>query len=123
MQSVQRVQVLRNAGSTRAPGGRRNGGDDGGAGGASSRNGLAARTAIFSTLSASAWATPEKNCRRVYDMVAYITEVRISIGCLSSHRLNTPNAIMPSSSGHCERDAATGSENVRRLIFCAAHRL
>jgi len=37
---------------------------------------------------------------------AYIAEVRISMGCLSSHRLKTLNAIIPRSMGHCPRLAA-----------------
>ena len=30
----------------------------------------------------------------------HIVDERISIGCLSSHKLSTLNAIMPTSSGH-----------------------
>lgn len=55
--------------------------------------------------------------------LVHMADVRISIGCLSSHRLNTLKAIIPASIGHCPPKAAALLLKILRLIFWATHRL
>ena len=77
------------------------------------------------TLLVSVRPTCVKNCLRENVMVYidHMADVRISIGCFNSHRLNTLNAIMPTSIGSWLRNAARPVPNSRSDVRCATQRL
>jgi len=74
------------------------------------------RTSQFSAAPVAYWRTTSRSH-------IYIADVRISIGCLSSHRENRLNRIIPANIGHWPRAAARLSQKVHRLILWAAQRL
>ena len=124
-QSVQCVHADRNAVSSSAPGGRSHF-----RGGSSSRSVMAAAerpttSHAETTLFVSVLPICEKNCLRENVMVSidYMADVRISIGCFNSHRLNTLKQIIPTSMGNWLRNAARPVPNNLSDVRCATHRL
>lgn len=57
-----------------------------------------------------------------HQATCYMADVRISMGCFKSHRLNTLKQIIPKSMGSWLRKAALYEPNRRVEVFWATHR-